>query len=64
MKLDNVYETKRYDFFFDAVDKFLLSQSHELLFSIPQAKLKNIKSFPGIEHLGVGYRLDGIGRSS
>jgi hypothetical protein len=56
VKLDNVYETKRYDFFFDAVDKFLLSQSHELLFSIPQAKLKNIKSFPFIYWISNEFR--------
>ena len=56
VKLDDVYETRRYDVFLDALDKFLISQSHELLFSIPQSKLKKIKSFPFIYWISDEFR--------
>lgn len=56
IKLNHLYETKRYKALFEAYDKLLLSTRHELLYTIPQAKLKAIKSWPFIYWISDEFR--------
>ncbi len=56
VKLNHLYETKRYDALFEAYEKFLAGGTHELLYSIPQAKLKIIKSWPFIYWISDDFR--------
>lgn len=56
VKLNHLYETKRYDALFGAYEKFLAGSTHELLYSIPQSKLKTIKSWPFIYWISDEFR--------
>lgn len=56
IKLNHLYETKRYDALFDAYKKFLAGGSHELLYIISQSKLKIIKSWPFIYWISDEFR--------
>ena len=56
IKLNHLYETERYDALFDAYEKFLVGCTHELLYSIPQTKLKIIKSWPFIYWISDEFR--------
>ncbi len=56
VKLNHLYETKRYDALFEAYEKFLSGGSHELLYSVPQSKLKIIKSWPFIYWISDDFR--------
>lgn len=56
VKLNHLYETKRYDALFGAYEKFLSGSTHELLYSIPQSKLKTIKSWPFIYWISDEFR--------
>jgi len=56
VKLNHLYETKRYDALFEAYEKFLAGGTHELLYSIPQSKLKIIKSWPFIYWISDDFR--------
>ena len=46
VKLNHLYEAKRYDALLVAYEKFLAGDTHELLYTIPQSKLKVIKPGP------------------
>ena len=48
VKLNHIYEGKRYDAFVEAYDHLINSKIHINNYSIPQSKLKNIKSWPFI----------------
>ncbi|NLW30643.1 MAG: BREX-1 system adenine-specific DNA-methyltransferase PglX [Fibrobacter sp.] len=56
VKLNHLYETKRYDALFEAYEKFLAGSTHELLYRIPQSKLKIIKSWPFIYWISDEFR--------
>jgi len=56
VKLNHLYETKRYDALFEAYEKFIAGGTHELLYTIPQAKLKIIKSWPFIYWISDEFR--------
>ena len=56
IKLNHLYETKRYDALFEAYERHLNSEAHELLYSIPQSKLKIIKSWPFIYWISDEFR--------
>ena len=56
IKLNHLYETKRYDALFEAYDRLLANESHEILYSIPQEKLKIIKSWPFIYWISDEFR--------
>lgn len=56
IKLNHLYETKRYDALFQAYEKFLAGSSHELIYTIPQEKLKIIKSWPFIYWISDEFR--------
>ena len=56
IKLNHLYETKRYDALFEAYDNFLAGKRHELLYNIPQSKLKIIKSWPFIYWISDEFR--------
>ena len=56
IKLNHLYESKRYDALFDSYGKFLTGSKHELLYTIPQSKLKIIKSWPFIYWISDEFR--------
>lgn len=56
IKLNHLYETKRYDALFETYEKFLAGGAHELLYTIPQSKLKVIKSWPFIYWISDDFR--------
>lgn len=56
VKLNHLYETKRYDVLFGVYEKFLAGSTHEPLYSIPQSKLKIIKSWPFIYWISDEFR--------
>ena len=56
VKLNHLYETKRYDALFEAYEEFLTGGTHELLYTIPQSKLKIIKSWPFIYWISDEFR--------
>lgn len=56
IKLNHLYERERYDALFEAYEKLLAGSSHELLYSISQAKLKIIKSWPFIYWISDVFR--------
>lgn len=56
IKLNHLYETKRYDALFEAYEKFLSGSNHELLYTIPQSKLRIIKSWPFIYWISDEFR--------
>jgi type I restriction-modification system DNA methylase subunit len=63
IKLNNLYETKRYDALFEAFDQYLAGGTHELLYTIPQSKLKIIQSWPFIYWISDEFR-EKFGRNS
>lgn len=56
IKLNHLYETKRYDALFEAFEKFLRNEKHDLFYQIPQEKLKIIKSWPFIYWISDDFR--------
>ena len=56
VKLNHLYETKRYNALFEAYDKYLTGRNHELLYNIPQYKLKIIKSWPFVYWISDEFR--------
>jgi type I restriction-modification system DNA methylase subunit len=56
VKLNQLYETKRYAALFEAYEKFHAGGTHELLYAIPQSKLKVIKSWPFIYWISDEFR--------
>jgi len=56
IKLNHLYETKRYDALFEAYNNYLVGSSHELLYSISQDDLKIIKSWPFIYWISDEFR--------
>ena len=56
VKLNHLYETKRYDALFEAYEKFLAGGTHDLLYTLPQSKLKVIKSWPFIYWISDEFR--------
>jgi hypothetical protein len=56
IKLNHIYETKRYVALFEAFDQHLAGKSHELLYYINQSKLKIIKSWPFIYWISDEFR--------
>jgi hypothetical protein len=56
IKLNHLYETKRYDALFEAYKQHLAGRSHELLYSTSQYKLKIIKSWPFIYWISDEFR--------
>lgn len=56
IKLNDLYETKRYDALFEAYEQYLAGGSHNLLYTIPQPKLKIIKSWPFIYWISDEFR--------
>lgn len=56
IKLNHLYETKRYDALFEAYEEFLKGKSHAQLYIIPQSKLKIIKSWPFIYWISDEFR--------
>jgi hypothetical protein len=63
IKLNHLYETKRYNALFEAYEKFLTGGIHELLYTIPQSKLKIIKSCPFIYWISDEFREKFTGES-
>lgn len=63
IKLNNLYETKRFDALFEAFDHYLIGETHELLYTIPQSKLKIIQSWPYIYWISDEFR-EKFGRNS
>ncbi|MEG0377377.1 MAG: Eco57I restriction-modification methylase domain-containing protein, partial [Eubacterium sp.] len=56
VKLNHLYETKRYDALFEAYEKFHAGETHGLLYSVPQSKLKVIKTWPFIYWISDEFR--------
>ncbi|MFO0383223.1 MAG: BREX-1 system adenine-specific DNA-methyltransferase PglX [Pirellula sp.] len=56
VKLNQLYETKRYDALLKAYESFHAGGTHELLYTIPQCKLKTIKSWPFIYWISDEFR--------
>jgi hypothetical protein len=56
IKLNHVYETKRYTVLFDAYEHYLASKPHSHLYLISQDKLKTIKNSPFIYWISESFR--------
>ena len=56
IKLNNIYEGKRYDAFVEAYDNLVDKINHSNNYSIPQSKLKIIKSYPFIYWISDEFR--------
>ena len=56
IKLNHLYETKRYDALFEAYENFLVGSGHDFLYTIPQLKLKVIKTWPFIYWISDEFR--------
>lgn len=56
IKLNHIYEGKRYDAFVEAYESLMLKEKHENNYSIPQSKLKIIKSYPFIYWISDEFR--------
>lgn len=56
IKLNHIYEGKRYDAFVEAYDKLVEGINHSNNYSIPQSKLKIIKSYPFIYWISDEFR--------
>jgi len=56
IKLNHLYETKRYSALFEAYQCFLNNEKHDLFYQIPQEKLKIIKSWPFIYWISDDFR--------
>lgn len=56
IKLNHIYEGKRYEAFVEAYDKLVEGISHSNNYSIPQSKLKIIKSYPFIYWISDEFR--------
>lgn len=56
VKLNHIYEGKRYDAFVDAYDYLINSQKYINNYTIPQSKLKVIKSWPFIYWISDDFR--------
>ncbi|WP_417861363.1 BREX-1 system adenine-specific DNA-methyltransferase PglX [Winogradskyella sediminis] len=56
IKLNHIYEGKRYDAFIDAYDKIITKEPHLNNYFLPQSKLKIIKSYPFIYWISDEFR--------
>lgn len=56
IKLNHLYETKRYDSLFEAYKQYLAGETHDLLYIIPQSKLRIIESWPFIYWISDEFR--------
>lgn len=56
IKLNHIYEGRRYEAFVEAYDKLVNGSKHSNNYSIPQSKLKIIKSFPFIYWISDEFR--------
>lgn len=56
IKLNHIYEGKRYEAFVDAYDNLITNNQHASNYSIPQSKLKIIKSYPFIYWISDEFR--------
>ena len=56
IKLNHIYEGKRYDAFVDAYDRLHENNRHSNIYEIPQSKLKIIKSYPFIYWISDEFR--------
>ena len=56
IKLNHIYEGKRYDAFVEAYESLIIKEKHTNNYSIPQSKLKIIKSYPFIYWISDGFR--------
>ncbi|MBB1344003.1 Eco57I restriction-modification methylase domain-containing protein, partial [Pseudoalteromonas sp. SR45-6] len=56
IKLNHLYETKRYDALCGAYENLIKGQSHDLVYIAPQTKLKIIKSYPFIYWISDEFR--------
>ncbi len=56
IKLNHIYEGKRYDAFVEAYDKLITGVNHSNNYSLPQSKLKIIKSYPFIYWISDEFR--------
>src|SRR5699024_4673453 len=56
IKLNNLYETKRYDALFEAYNAELENGQNKNLYHLPQTKLKLIKTWPFIYWISDGFR--------
>ena len=56
IKLNHLYETKRFGALFEAFKQHFAGKSHELLYHLPQSKLKIISSWPFIYWISDEFR--------
>ncbi len=56
IKLNQIYEGKRYDAFVEAYDSLVTNNTHSNNYSLPQSKLKIIKSYPFIYWISDEFR--------
>jgi hypothetical protein len=56
IKLNHIYEGKRYDAFVESYNNLISGNNHSNNYSIPQSKLKIIKSYPFIYWISDGFR--------
>jgi hypothetical protein len=56
IKLNHIYEGKRYEGFVDAYDSLVENNKHSNIYNIPQPKLKIIKSYPFIYWISDEFR--------
>ncbi len=56
IKLNDIYEGKRYEAFIEAYDRMLNKELHKNNYSLPQSKLKIIKSWPFIYWISDEFR--------
>lgn len=56
IKLNHIYEGRRYEAFVDAYDNLITNNQHDSNYSIPQSKLKIIKSYPFIYWISDEFR--------
>ena len=63
IKLNDLYEMKRKDVLFKAYSDYLNGQSNDRVYTLPQSKLKGIKSYPFIYWISDEFR-EKFGKSS
>lgn len=56
IKLNHIYEGRRYESFVDAYDNLITNNQHSNNYSLPQSKLKIIKSYPFIYWISDEFR--------
>ncbi len=56
IKLNHIYEGRRYEAFVDAYDNLITNNQHSNNYSLPQSKLKIIKSYPFIYWISDEFR--------